>query len=417
MLLQRKEIVTTSVIDNSCTLENKFPTSRKIKVLMLADYPFNDDELLRGGVRNAVYWLVKGLSQLEGLELYVVSPSIHVKKRESQCFGNTSIIYFPLPNRGYSSIILFSGLRFYINKFIREIRPDIIHAHHTPDYIFTAIRCTIPHIITIHGIFKNELKVGKLKYSVREKIKNFIYLNTEKYYLRKIKNLIAITREIEQLAKVKNQTVNIYRINNAIDDKFFGLQDISDDDRATVLFVATIAKRKGLHYLMEAFKKLLEYIPNAQLRIAGIFDVDPEYVQNLKKKYSSTIEKGAIIFLGGISQEDLIKEYSQCSVFCLPSLAESAPMVIAQALAAGRPVVATRVGGIPDMIKDGVTGYLIQPGNVDEIFSSLKEILSDKSKQKRMGLEARNFAKEQYFSLSVARQTLQAYWDVLTKSA
>jgi len=130
-------------------------------------------------------------------------------------------------------------------------------------------------------------------------------------------------------------------------------------------------------------------------------------------EHQSLITSGSVQFVGSISQDRLYEEMSRCSILCLPSLAESAPMVIAQAMAAGKPVVATRVGGVPDMVEDGVTGLLCDPGNSEQLADGLVALLKDPELRRRMGQQAHQLAEKRYRANRVAQATLEAYRSVL----
>ena len=410
----------SSIIEDNGSTDLKFlgiksTENRKLKVLIYSDYPYNDLDFQRGGIINAVYWLVQGLSRINAMELFVLTPCKHIKEKITKSIGNTTVIYHPLYNRGYDPLTLYRGSIRSLSEEISKIKPDIVHAQHLPDHIYAAIKSKIPHVITIHGVFKNEYEVAKYRFNIRDRIKKVIAQNTEIYYLKKIKNLIAITEEIEHLARNNNPKTQIYRINNAIDDNYFDIIDKSNSNKPIILFVAAITYRKGLHYLIEAVELLKKYVPNVQLRIAGMADWDSEYVQMIKKKWAESIDSGLICFLGGISQERLYEEFSICSVFSLPSLAESAPMVIAQASASGKPVVATRIGGIPNMINNGVNGYLVEPENVNDLFAALKNIFVDESHRIELGMHARSSAKEMYSTNAIANATFNAYTDILRR--
>ena len=123
-----------------------------------------------------------------------------------------------------------------------------------------------------------------------------------------------------------------------------------------------------------------------------------------------------MIFLGGVGQEQIYQELSRCAVLCLPSFAESLPLVIAQAQAAGKAVVATRVGGVSKMIDHGKTGLVVEPGNVMELLQALRSMLADAGCRRQLGTHARITALERYSPASVARKTRDAYADILRRT-
>jgi glycosyltransferase involved in cell wall biosynthesis len=133
----------------------------------------------------------------------------------------------------------------------------------------------------------------------------------------------------------------------------------------------------------------------------------------LRNEYSDLFRPKRVVFLGLLDVKHMADEYARCSLLCLPARAESAPMVIAEAMAAGKPVVATRVGGIPEMVEDGATGRLCVPGDPGQLAACLRELLTNDDLRRDMGERARCAAIQRYRADSVARATLDAYLRVL----
>jgi len=389
------------------------PSANTLRVAMLAEFPYEEDELLRGGVMQANYRLINALGKLEGLDLYVLMPCLKATTVEMREHGKVKVVFFPLENRGYGALLRYPGIRRSFNRLLGQIQPDLLHAQAAPAYILSAVQSPLPSVVTIHGVFRNELPVVKSRKSLRERLADRAVTRIQDECFKKIKNLIAITAEIENIVKAYSPQVHVFRVNNAIDGQFFRLTDRNTSP--IILFVGWISYRKGIHILLEAFGRLSASLPEAELRLAGLDDVDKDYALSLQTKYKDLIQAGRIHFLGGISQEQLYDEISQCSTLCLPSLAESAPMVIAQAMAAGKPVVATRVGGVPDMVGDGVTGLLCDPGNSEQLAECLLRLLRNRSLCLEMGQQARPLAVNRYRPDSVARSTMEAYLKIVGK--
>ncbi|MEW6716803.1 MAG: glycosyltransferase family 4 protein [Chloroflexota bacterium] len=101
------------------------------------------------------------------------------------------------------------------------------------------------------------------------------------------------------------------------------------------------------------------------------------------------------------------------SVFCLTSDYEGTPNVILEAMAASRPVVATRVGGVPDLVQDGVTGFLVNPGDVDGFAAAVKVLLDNPSLAERMGRAGRELAERKYSCEHAAKKLATLYLDAL----
>lgn len=363
----------------------------------------------------ASFRLVTALDRLRDprVELMVVCVTPRVDSRQERVLeGGTRVVFIPQPG-GLTDRALFGypavarALAFESARF----GADLIHAQGTAKYIYAATHFRLPHIVTIHGIYQNEMKVVRSKLGVGGRVARFVKIRLERHYVSCIRELIAITEEVEQFVRSRSRNVRVHRIDNPIDDAFFSVPALQADARPVILFVAAITFRKGLDYLLQAFESVVGKHPDAQLRIAGIWDWDPSYVQSLKDAYRHRIESGHVAFLGGISQEQLVSEMAGAVVLCLPSRAESAPMVISQAMAAARPVVASRVGGIPAMIRDGLSGSLVEVGDVSGLAASLNALLEDGARARSMGEAGRADAQQRYASESVARQTVKAYVD------
>lgn len=165
-------------------------------------------------------------------------------------------------------------------------------------------------------------------------------------------------------------------------------------DKKRLLMVGKDFTRKGGDTLLSAFKKVLKAVPNAELRIIGpVLDDVPEGVK----------------CLGFISKNDpqgldkLLEEYANASVFVIPSLYEPFGISFAEAMAHRVPCIGTNICAMPEIIQDGVTGYVVPPHDVDTLAARLIEILSSEEQCKEMGEAGFKHYKENYT------------WDIVTK--
>jgi glycosyltransferase involved in cell wall biosynthesis len=147
-----------------------------------------------------------------------------------------------------------------------------------------------------------------------------------------------------------------------------------------VLCVGKVEPRKGYRDLLLAATLVRQSIPDAQFWFAGHGDIEEGrgYAEQLG---IST----AVHFLGWLAEEELGEIYSKARVFCLPSYNEGLPMAVLEAMSHGLPVVCTSVGGLPELIEDGVGGLLIEPGDVGALAGSLLRLLMDKDLRKKLG--------------------------------
>lgn len=178
-----------------------------------------------------------------------------------------------------------------------------------------------------------------------------------------------------------------------------------DFDNGNILFVGNLNKVKGAHILITAFKGLQS--KNINLHIAGS-GVDEEQF----KKMASDDQR--IIFHGLVPWEKLTELYQKASVTVVPSLFyEPLGFVILESFRSGTPVIASRIGGIPELVKDGYNGKLFEPGNADELKNILKKLLVNPSELQRLGKNAFESAME--YSLDNHILKLEKLYEQLVK--
>lgn len=161
---------------------------------------------------------------------------------------------------------------------------------------------------------------------------------------------------------------------------------------AMVLFVGALVYLKGVHRLLEAMAEVRRQQPQAHLVIIGQGD----YRDQLERQVGSLGLTGAVEFVAPMSQVALRDYMRRCRLLVLPSLSEGLGRVLIEAMACGRPVIGTRVGGIPDLIQDGVNGYLVPPGEVAPLADRIVYLLAHPDEAAEMGARGRTFVAETF---------------------
>ena len=118
-------------------------------------------------------------------------------------------------------------------------------------------------------------------------------------------------------------------------------------------------------------------------------------------------------YLGPLDAPAMLREYAECALLALPSNVETAPVVILEAMAAGKPIVATTVGGVPDLVEDEVTGFLVAPDDVEALAERILRLLKDGDLRERMGRRAREVARRRFQRDNVATRYREIYQEVL----
>jgi glycosyltransferase involved in cell wall biosynthesis len=176
--------------------------------------------------------------------------------------------------------------------------------------------------------------------------------------------------------------------------------------------VGALEPRKGLHYAIEAVAALCQRRPQTSLHVVGS-TLDEGYARALQIYVRSHGVEGNVRFLGFIDQNQLLDEYRHCCLLVLPSREETSPLSVQQAMAAGKAVVATRAGGIPHLVEDGVTGCLVEWSDVRQLANTLDSLLGDEELRRRLGVLGKRRADEQFRIEPIARRTLEIYQEVL----
>ncbi len=155
-----------------------------------------------------------------------------------------------------------------------------------------------------------------------------------------------------------------------------------------MLFVGRLAAVKGLPILLESIAK----VEGATLAIAG----DGPDRRTLEEKTRSLAVSDRVRFLGYQSQQQVRELLTQTDVFVLSSFAEGVPVVLMEAMAAGVPVVATRIAGIPELVHDEYSGLLVSPGDVDATAKAIRRLLEDPDLRNRFAITGREKVEREF---------------------
>ena len=177
--------------------------------------------------------------------------------------------------------------------------------------------------------------------------------------------------------------VDIDRFANVSEDRIEAVREqYSLGDAQVVLFVGTVMPRKGVTDLVEAFAEATAVVnENVQLIIAGEIGLDETYTREMRSLITAHGLDDAVDVLGFVPMETLPTLYATADVCVVPSHEEGFGMTAVEAMAAGTPVVGTRVGGLPSIIEDGTHGYLVEVGAIPELAATISKAVSGKAVQ------------------------------------
>ncbi len=284
----------------------------------------------------------------------------------------------------------------YYNLFKMRKDYDIVHANWLIPQGIVQSFVNTPYIVTGHGGDVTSLNKGIFKHLKRRCIKKAVGVTAVSEPLMSV---------LDDIYESKNKAV----ISMGCDTSFFGKEHCKENffgqnGKKVILFVGRLAEKKGVTYLIEAMK----YIDNAILVIAGGGPLKKELTQQARQvcreKHSECIK-----FIGPKTHEQLRSIYASADVFAMPSITakdgdkEGFGLVMLEAFASGLPVVASRSGGIVDLVKDGVNGYLVEEKDIKGIANRINIVLNDENIYNKLVMSAKATA-EQYDYKVIAKK-------------
>ena len=295
---------------------------------------------------------------------------------------------------------------------LERIQPDVVHAHTSGLYAGAALACSYPSVLTVHGIASQE---AKLLEGWRSRLRGWADTVYERWAIKRTRHLMSITPYVDHIFNglFSGQS---YLVENACDECFFDIERQPVQGR--IFFAGPVIPRKGVLPLIKALDLVRREIPEAHVQVAGSVTSRPEYHAACVAYVDQHGLGEAVQFMGHLPQEEVVEAYRTCSVFALPSFQETAPMTIEQAMAGGVPSVATRAGGVPWMLDDGVTGWTVpipasQDGDPETLAEALLKVLLSPQEAHQMGVRAKALAERRFRPAAVAHRTYQVYQDVI----
>ena len=418
---------------------------QKLKVAIVNKFFF-----VKGGQESL---MIEEAKLLEKAGHEVAFFSMHHKKNPPYKYDKYFVDYAEYSNLGkeYSlSEKIQLAQNFIYNKqaainfenFISDFKPDIIHCHGIAHQITLSIlpvakKYNIPVAQTLHdcqvicpsySLLISSKSICKDVKCLNHKYYNCIlnkcvkssftasFLSTmEMYFNYKLNNftdciskfVIPSTFLTDLVIKSginQDRIVNIPNFINNIETK-----KPKFTNKGYFLYVGRLSFEKGLFTLLKAFKS----IPEVNLVIVGAGPLEKDLI-----KFKGKNRLKNVSFVGFKMDEELEEYFNNCKAVILPSECyENAPMTIIEAFSHAKPVISTNIGGIPEMVKDGINGYLFEYKNIDDLKE--KVLLLDRNDDflMRLGQNARDMAVQKYSGVSHLNQLLDLYSSILNQEA
>ena len=369
-----------------------------MRILLATEYP-EDPNKIPGGVSAVAVNLAQAMSRGAELDVHVLTRCYERKQDRTEQRDGATIHFFSTPTPKIGSRVFREAPK--IKRIVQRIRPDVVHAH-LLDYVYPCLQMGLPTVWTPHGVTAHQVQ-GWGTWNGR--VRGLIYGHLEQESLRMARHIIAISPFIEQSFRARTGA-RFHAIENPVDGRFFESREPGLPGR--LLFVGTIHHRKGLDLLIDILPRVREQVPEVTLDVVGPVLERAYYARLLAAVRRHRLGE-TVRFVGIRTGSELLSRYAQAEIVVLPSRVDTAPTVISEAMAAMRPVVAASVGGIPWMVKEGETGFLVPSENREILAERILALLRDPALRKEMGEKARGEATGRFSPRSVIENTLQVY--------
>lgn len=269
-------------------------------------------------------------------------------------------------------------------SIIKHLKPSLVHIHGTRAGSvgrLAAIGQNVPVIYTEH-LWTKQFRLSNRILTFFHYFGNwfldlFTNLNIAVSYA--VKDFL-VDSNISHLDKVKV-------IYNGIKPTSEEAKVFEKKDEILLITVATLNQQKGIQYLLRALPKIIKEFPLVKLEIIG----DGNYKNELMKLTKRLKLQKNVQFTGFVA--DVEKYLAKADLYVQPSISESFGLAIVQAMGVGLPIVATYAGGIPEVVTDGKSGFLVEPGKPQALEAAILEVLRNPAKAKEMGVMAKKEAK------------------------
>lgn len=381
---------------------SRVPVSeRPLRVALATLYP-TDPSRIPGGMRSVTYNLVQGLRQWPDLEIHVVHCHSEVAQDRDVREGSVTLHYRAMPQRRVIPNSLLAIPR--VQQMLHELQPDIVNAH-ASHYAVASLRAGCRTVLTIHGVLRREAAIYTSTVFDRSRFE--LEMRLEDWALCRVGDIVAISPYV--LEEYGERTkARFHRIENPLPADYYAVPDLGQPGQ--LLYAGSIDERKNVLDLLRALVLVRRSVPQVKLRIAGR-STSPDYERRVQAFVAEAELQPNVDFLGLQDHAHLLDEYAHCSAVVLASRQETAPMTVIEAMAVGKPVVATRVGGVPDLVEDDHSGFVVAPGDIEALAGRIRDVLCNFELRDRMGQRARQLA-ERFRLEAVAAAYRQLYYEV-----
>jgi glycosyltransferase involved in cell wall biosynthesis len=289
-----------------------------------------------------------------------------------------------------------------LRQVIKDYRIDIVES---PDWLFEglfyAFKKPAPLVVRLHGHEFRKYSAFNLSRRIRRWFERLLILNAD--------SVVSVSESYLSFAKKQFniKAAGAITISPGVDQDIFYPDKTKAPAEKNILFVGRLNAQKGINILAEAIPLILSKFPEAKFTIIGKGDEAA-----IRKHLNEDLNK-RVVFNGGMEHNRLAQFYNNAVICVFPSLYESFGITAVEAMACGCPVIATKVRGFTEYLKDGYNGILVDPNDSASLAGAIGNLLDDSKLRERLGEAAYQTAKEKYDLKKICDRTINHYAEVL----
>ena len=249
----------------------------------------------------------------------------------------------------------------------------------------------------------------------------YFHIELEKYLMKNTKYIVSNSKAIEEkFEEYYGKDIcngKAFLIPHGVEDiNSSELKNTRNDDNIEILFVGRLEYRKGIDVIFKCIPDICSKYKNVVFRFVGDDSIYVESIKSTYKNYFLSNYKDYIdkvIFEGYVEEEELINRYFNCDIFISPSRFESFGLIFLEAMIFSKPVIGTNIGGMPEVIENGVSGFLIENENHNDLKVALSKLIEDENLRKTMGANGRKLFESKFTSEIMAYNFINYYRSII----
>jgi glycosyltransferase involved in cell wall biosynthesis len=351
----------------------------------------------RGG-QNQVLVTVMGLRALGHRTMLVAHPGGELRQRAKE-----GLDLIPLAPKNELDL----GAAWRLSRLLKQLKPDVVHAHDPHGVAMSALALSMSTQLAKPPLIASRRVDFHLRGSAMSRWK---YRQVDCFICASeaIRKMLVADGVPEARTVTVHEGIDLERVESApranIHEELF-----LPHQAPVVGNVAALVPHKGQRHFIEAAALVVRKVPDARFVIAGEGELRPALERQIKEH---RLEKHVV--LAGF-RPDVLSLHKAFDIFVMSSITEGLGTSLLDAMAAARPIVATSTGGIPEVVEDGVTGFLVAPRDDRAMADAIVRLLKDSDLRQRMGLAGLKRARERFSAERMLRDTLRVYQRVAVK--